>query len=311
MAAVLAYALVVCTVVLVLLGGRALWTPDRGGERAGDFVVLSSTADFRGGNERGEFVVEQGSCQLETAERVRIQVQGPTRLREEPAGVRLIEGTARMHVDKRREGEEPVRTLVSGGAIEVLGTRYVVHQQGERGWVKLLEGAIRFVPGEGAPIELGVGQTLHWPVLAAHHEAEKEQKDKIPTDTIDRDAPDAAAEMDAGPPTLRPANPAPSPATDEQLVRQTLHRVEELRSRGDVDGAIAEIRRALSGNLRPVTRERLSYELGALLTYQKKQKDAACTHWRKQLETGSPRYKVEVQQTMKRLGCDAEPSKDM
>jgi transmembrane sensor len=111
----------------------------------------------------------------------------------------------------------------------------------------------------------------------------------------------APPEPAAPPPPEKPAATAESPET-------LLDRIAVLRSRGRYQEAAAALGTALRGNLAPATRERLSYELGSILTHQLGDPRRACDHWRDHARRfGAGRYDREVRQAMARLGCEAPP----
>ena len=57
------------------------------------------------------------------------------------------------------------------------------------------------------------------------------------------------------------------------------------------------------------TRERLSFELGSLLTYQLHDVKRACAHWDAHRRAyGNGRYDAEVRAAAERLACESTPA---
>jgi hypothetical protein len=226
-------------------------------------------------------------------------------LAEERAGVRIVRGRADLVVTKRPPLAEPVRVAVSHGTIEVRGTRFTV-EQGERGGrVTLHEGAIRFLPDvrEAVWIDLAPGQSLEWPRPApiasdpagAAGADEEEARARRPP---------AASSAQRVATTARPEAPPPAAEAAEPL-ELLLERIATLRSRGLFAEAVRELSRAVGrGDYPRAARDRLSYELGSLLSYQLGDRDRACAHWRAHTRTfGAGRYGREVAQASGALGC--------
>jgi hypothetical protein len=92
-----------------------------------------------------------------------IETSEPTRIRQEGDAVRLLRGLATFKVDPVRAPlASPVRVLVEGGSIEVLGTTFVVQQDSAGGYVRLIEGKIRFIDRNGSPTEILPGGRYDW-----------------------------------------------------------------------------------------------------------------------------------------------------
>jgi transmembrane sensor len=83
-----------------------------------------------------------------------------------------------------------------------------------------------------------------------------------------------------------------------------LDEVAVLRSRGEYAEAVRLLDKGLSGIVLPATRERFSYELGSILTYQLHDADAACRQWAKH-EAAFPngRYARELKSAKEHLKC--------
>jgi transmembrane sensor len=91
---------------------------------------------------------------------------------------------------------------------------------------------------------------------------------------------------------------------DIHVVQRAHQPARVLRSRREYEAAARQLRQALRTQP-PATRERLSFELGSLLTYQLRDARRACAHWawhRGQYAPG--RYQAEVQRAMASLQCE-------
>ncbi len=271
-----------CLVVAVIL---ARPQPERS-TRVGGFALSERTPDLSVHTaEDGTVVIEGGGCTLhEPAEAITARVDGLARLKREPQGVRVVRGRVEFQVAKRPSKSSPARVLVSGGAIEILGTRFRVDQDDTGGTVMLFEGSIQFRAPDGRVLPLAPGQTLRWPVVAA-----------APTPEL-APAPVPAPKRHPRPTTVR----EPQPPQVEAL----LHRLAGLRTRGEYDTAIRELRVALGRSLPESSRELLEYELGSLLTYQLADPQRACEHWtRFTRRFKSGRYAAEVQAAQETMRC--------
>jgi hypothetical protein len=108
----------------------------------------------------------------------------------------------------------------------------------------------------------------------------------------------------------RVPEPVPSPTVAEEIQRvdALLERIAVLRSRGRYEEAVGELEQAMQGRLRSTTRERLSFEQGAILTYQMGATERACAHWRVHLlRFPQGRYAQEVREALAHLGCGETP----
>lgn len=225
----------------------------------------------------------------------------------EGESVRVREGVARFEVEKRRAGEAPVRVVVSGGAIEVVGTVFEVTQGEGRGEVWLLEGAIRFHANDGRVVPVAVGERLAWP-LPAMAVAMPPPPAPPPVERLAPvEVPALPPKRVVVPPVVYAPEPvvAPEPKPDSAEV---LRAVALWRSRGDFDAAARELRAALGGSWPVQTRELFSFELGAVLS-RKGDAREACAHWAvHQGEFPRGRYALEVTQARSRLSCDDTPA---
>jgi transmembrane sensor len=257
----------------------------------GELQVVSSSGDFsaRAGPEGVEVFDGQGTL-LEAASGVSLENEGAAAYRVEQGGVRIVRGVAHVSVVHRNKGSAPAVILVSGGAIEVMGTRFTVRQGDGAGSVQLHEGAIRFRPSSGEPVVLRPGEALEWP---------------LPEKVVQAPAPEQAPPEPA---PLTPTPPAgarihPHAKASPPSVVALLHEVDVLRGRSEYERAVEKLADGL--RTEPVgSRERLSFELGSILTHQLKDEARACEHWakhRRQYPQGA--YDDEVARAVDALRC--------
>ena len=133
-------------------------------------------------------------------------------------------------------------------------------------------------------VVLGAGEMLRWPLAPPP-------------------APPPPTVPDPPPPLER--QPAPRRARD---VAPLLDEIAALRGRGAYREAAARLEGALEERWPAATRERLSFELGAIATYHLGDAAQACSLWRAH-ERRYPggRYAVEVEQARAELRCADEP----
>ncbi len=226
-----------------------------------------------------------------------LEVSAGTQLRSLDDGVELVTGQLSLDVDHSRARAVPFRVRVSHGAIEVLGTRFVVVQRAGAGEVTLLRGSIRFVADDGQRRVLTPGETLQWPLPAVAVEPAPPPPPPTPIPPV----PPLAQPRPKVKPTAPLPVPAPAPALD---VGQVLDEVALLRSRGEYEEAVKRLTRALDVPHAPATDERLSFELGSVLGRQLHDAVRACTHWSAHLRRfPDGRYKAEVAQARVELRC--------
>lgn len=193
----------------------------------------------------------------------------------------------------------PAAVLVSHGAIEIMGTAFTVVQEPAGGRVALREGSIRFQAADGRVVSLRPGEVLAWPLPPPAPLAS-------PTPAAPAPPPALVPRSPAARPPAAFAAPAaaatlPPPAADLAL----LDRIDELRSRRQFESAARALRRAIPVQPEPM-RERLSFELGSLLTHQIGDARRACAHWaRHDLRYPDGRYRNEVARARRGLGCPA------
>jgi transmembrane sensor len=264
------------------IGGFALLEAGEGAEVR---TLADDSVEVRGG---------RGLLRAESAGATLLVAPGAV-VRREARGLRVVRGAVGILVEKRVSDAPPARVLVSHGVIEVLGTAFTVVQRDDGGEVSLHEGTIRFVGADGSSAVLAPGERLAWP---------RAREVRVP-------APPPAPPPQRRPPRRRASRPEPPPAAPAEAPARRppeavalLARIDELRSRGRYADAADELSRALEGDWRPATRERLSFELGALLTYQVGDRLRACAHWRRhRARFGAGRYEDEVERAWERLGC--------
>jgi transmembrane sensor len=235
---------------------------------------------------------------LDAARGITLRNEGPLVVRREPSGVRLVRGRAEFSVTHRQPGAPPAVVLVSGGAFEVMGTRFTVEEQGRGGTVTLHEGAITFRRLSGEVVPVGLGQTLAWPVpepvapLAEPALREPAPSESGPSQPLVTPSPKVASPRVA-------ATPVRAPSAED-----VLRELEVLRGRHEFEQAARYLEEAM--RRQPVsTRERLSFELGSLLTYQLKDAQRACSHWaRHEQQFRRGHYAAAVQRARGTLSCE-------
>lgn len=266
----------------------------------------------------GDHVVATAHAQVfDFGSRIHVEAQPGAAFAHDPRGLKVLSGTVELAVNKRHPGEAPAAVLVSDGAIEILGTRFTVVQRAQDGEVTLHEGRIQFVANDGRIVILHPGESLHWPLppKLAQNTA------PAPTGVVPAPFPEVAATEQAAPPApvekpaaravgnLRPRPNAtvqspPVPAAPAFDVAAFIDELNVLRRRGQYAEAAARLESALKQDLPDATSERLSYELGDILTWQLKDTARACEVWsnlRAQHPNG--RYSTEVKRATDSLGC--------
>lgn len=252
--------------------------------------------------------------------RARVTVFGEVKLRREPRGLRVLSGSARFEVDKEPRRAEPMRVLVSGGEIEVLGTTFsVVQTSGPRGSVALEEGAIRFRATDGETHELASGEALSWPVVrvaASVPPAPGVDDDPVPLPHVRRPALQSKADERPGDWSavdrmVADWTRADWMAADWSTVDRDLRgervkrRLTDLRSRGEWSEVlfVLESTLAFADDYPPQLCEQLSFELGSILSWQRGA-SAACEHWRAHL-TRYPRgpHAGDARRSLEALRC--------
>jgi hypothetical protein len=236
----------------------------------------------------GDAVALNGSCML-TLSTMQIETTGTTTLAETADGVRLLKGTATFRVRHVPDGHAPVRVRVSGGVIEVIGTKFLVEQKEGGGSIQLVEGTIRFVFASGQKTILHAGEHLDWTdqatTPAPSGSAARTRPDDVPT-----------------PVETRSLGTLPVPDVDPTDPFYEQHpSLREARDRFDAVGREAPYTEAerLREKLEPA-----SFELGAALESSHADSAQACGHWRwhlKRFPDGI--YNGDIEARMRKLGC--------
>ncbi len=224
-------AAVIAVVAVRALGPRA--------EQLGGFAVVQRSEPMNASvSGAGVLSVELGEVTLKDAlAGMTFQVRAPAQVAREGDGVRVLRGWAAFSVEKRAHDAVPARVLVSGGVIEVFGTRFTVEESGEKGSVTLHEGSIGFRPLRGERVMLAPGATLAWPLPE----------------------PQAADEPEPPPPEPEKPRPQRRPLTVKEEALETdalVREVAALRTRGRYAEAVGVLERALSAPCRPRRRRR-------------------------------------------------------
>jgi len=231
-------------------------------------------------------------------------------------GIHVVRGHVDVDVTHRVPGLAPAVVRVSHGAIAVLGTRFTIDQDERGGRVVLHEGRIRFDAGERTVV-LEPGASLTWPLSSIASEppvAPVQPASIAPPAHAERHA-DVQPPRHAGTPArLEPApvESTPEPVTPPAEVVQpapdgdrVITELANLRARRRFADAAALLERTLAGELPAASRERLSYELGDILTYQLATPQRACRHWHEhRARFAKGRYTDEIEAAVRRLGCE-------
>jgi len=271
--------------------------------RLGELEVARRSDDLAAGVDAGVVVIERGAASLvDRPSGLTIATVGRVSLRREPRGVRLLGGRVDVTATHRPPGA-PAAILVSHGIIEVTGTAFTVVQEAGGGRVTLHEGSIRFQAVSGEVVGLRAGEALAWPLPARAAAAPPPRASApAPFPTAPPPAPPAVPRSpSARAPVSAPSSGASPRAADLAL----LDHVDELRSRREFEAAARALRRALPTEPEPM-RERLSFELGSLLTHQIGDARRACSQWAwhdRHFPDG--RYRDEVARARRVLGCPA------
>ncbi len=235
----------------------------------------------------------EGAIQLDGFCRVRLAALGVvlttrsgTRVAKTPDGVRVVRGNAEFEVAPVAPGHPPFRVLVDGGAIEVMGTRFIVDQRDGSGHVDLLDGKIRFVHPDGSVTNIQPGARFGWLPAAS-----------VAPAVAPADEPLAAAPPPAPKPAIRRDPPRPDPAP-------TIERIRALRAERRYREAASLIEQLETQRWDARTGEILSYEHGDILEHLG-DPSAACKHWRTHLAR-FPRgdYRNAAERALADLACE-------
>ncbi len=267
------------------------WLAPRPDPLVGGFTVAPGELGHVQVTREAAVELAEGSSMRDEARGLEVSSLSLSMLRKEVSGVRLLRGHATFEVKKVTPGQQSVRVLVSSGAIEVRGTRFTVTERGEGGEVVLHEGKIVFLDVEGHEHVVLPGQAFQWPLPAPILQP-----------------PEAMEELEP----LPPMRPRPSAKTKEIDWREFDRRVHaeavitelsQLRRGGAWTDAVRLLERELSRGA-PDTRERLSFELGLIYTWQLKDPAAGCAHWgQHRQEYPAGRFATEVERASAALEC--------
>ncbi len=288
-------ALAAAAIVLLLVRSHAHAPATLGG-----LQIVASTADLHATEGSDESVqVTEGGCTLFDADQgITVVVADHARVRKEKTGIRIVAGVAEIQVRKRPANGPPAQVLVSHGAIQIVGTKFRVEQSSDGGRVVLHEGKIRFVAPDGRTVTLAPGDSLAWPIA---------EPAPVPPAPV---APPPAVLAPHGHGRTPPPSEAPPSELSPDDAEAVLREVAVERSRGEYEQAVGVLERALKQRLRPATRERLSFELGSILTHQLSDTARACVHWAAHVRSfPSGRYDLEIAQARESLGCPAKESR--
>lgn len=254
--------------------------PEGGGEPVDDGLAFDDACTYT-----------RAGLDLRLAERCRVRIDEPAveldvwsaaKLTVTPRGVALVSGTVLFHVAEVADADAPVRVDVEGGAIEVVGTRFVVEATPEGGRLDLLEGNVRFHTDDEI-IEVEPGRRHAWGNFVATAPPTPREPAKSPS-----------------------GSPAGSPAGPEASVDlvEGLAEVARLRQRGEHTAAVQRLRALGRGVRDRHAREVLSFEEGTLLEKFESQA-IACSHWARHARRfGAGSYDAEVARRRAALGCE-------
>lgn len=228
----------------------------------------------------GEQLLLASGCRLRVAEpALELEAWAPTRVAPIAGGLAMLSGVASFAVEHRSDPASPARIGVSGGTIEILGTRFVIEQRESGGHVDLISGAIAFRDLDGALASVEAGRRHHWRTPAIEPDE--------PTPTRPR------TELDE---------------TDDTRARElaeVLDEVARLRHAGAYAEAIARLDALRERDYPARTREVVSYER-ATLVERADTPAAACASWaahRRRFPDG--RYDADIERRLDALDCEA------
>ena len=305
-----------------------------GPERVGAFTVAAAAPGAVKARADGAVeIASAGGARLDdSVGGISISAHDGASLRRDAEGLRVLGGEVVLDVRKRRPGEAPARVLVSHGVIEVLGTQFTISQAADGGKVVLHEGRIRFQGEDGRTVDLVPGDSLSWPLptVAAIEPPTTAQPagprvaDAAPSASIEEapqavvEAPSAktpaeiAARVKPSTPARKPAGSVgarspgvaqpPSPSAPD--VAKLIEEITTLRRLGRFGEAAGRLEQALTAPLPSSTRERLSYELGSILTWQVRDTGRACSVWQAHRASWpNGRYGAEIDRAAGVLAC--------
>jgi transmembrane sensor len=219
----------------------------------------------------------------------------------EGAAVRVARGTATFDVAPVPPGKQPFRVLVSGGVIEVIGTRFVVIENGDRGRVELVHGKIRFIAESGDTSELSPGEGLSWPKAIAPIAPPPPE----PLPVVEAHGAEPKPRPNA-PPVRAPKalEVAAPPVEARALDSNTTAELARLRAEGRYEEAVSLLARLLDEPFEPRSAELLSFERASILDRQLRDRDRACTAYEAhRARFSGGRYDREIRERIEILSC--------
>lgn len=244
----------------------------------GERLTVDHACDVR---EQGEVISIASGCRLRSSEPpLTLEVWSDSRIARAEHGVRVLDGFVAFAVDPVPAGAPRTRVEVAAGAIEVIGTRFVVVQHGDDGHVDLLEGSIELVTDGGDSRSVEQGRRLSWSA------------------GVVEPSPIAAA-------AVGPSSPRPKPnVTNADDLDAKLEQIASLRRSGRYSEAIAILKRARRTVTDPVVAEVLSYEEGTLRMRDDSSAEI-CAYWRGHLARfGSGKNDASIRGHMTTASCD-------
>jgi hypothetical protein len=223
-----------------------------------------------------------------------VEVLDDAELRAAPQGLAVQRGVVLVSVEHLDDPHVPVRVEVGGGTIEVTGTRFVISQAEQTGYVHLLEGSIHFVPNRGARVDAVIGEPLAWDL------------DGVVVFGATAASPGPAPAPGPRPHPRLPTHPGPDagPApTGQADLDALLDEVAALRRVGEHRKAVTRLRRAREQAHEASVREVLSFEEGTLR--ERYEADPAiCSYWRGHLARfPGGRYEASIARRMTDRQC--------
>ncbi|HKQ71452.1 MAG TPA: hypothetical protein VJT73_19040 [Polyangiaceae bacterium] len=236
---------------------------------------------------------------------MRIDATAAVELEETAEGVRFSAGDARFSVEHVPSGVAPVRVLLRGGYVEIVGTQFEIHQEEYGGSIVVLEGRVRFVPSVGAASLLGPGERLTWgtvdePKAPSSDRSMAAVSSNLPSERLATGGiatvPDAGGGVAAAAADGSSAVGLVEPEIAEPSFSQITRRYRTLKREGRYTEA-----ELLRQELEPV-----SFELGLALERERAAKETICRHWRDHLrQFPAGIYNGTIRERLEYLGCDA------
>lgn len=224
----------------------------------------------------GTHVLAADACRV--GEGVTLHASVPSTIELDGDRLRLVAGELELDVDPRTR---PLHVLAGTRDIEVIGTRFVVHQRDEGGWVALFEGRIRLHGLAREAMLLTPGDRHGWSTPRT-----------------------SDATMPAPEPRPR-ARARPRDAAEDEGLASLLAEVAALRRTGRFADAVARLRDADTSRWSSRAQQLVSYEIGTLLERQLGDRAAACAHWRAHASRHPDgRHAQAVEAALVRLACE-------